>query len=171
MSYETARVRAYPAALKKSTPQAPGAAPARAPLLPPENRTAVSVPPAKKIPLSKSDEARDNGCLESAHSRETSSGVATWAIFTDVSLHGCYVEVNGFRVESGAEVRVVYPNLGRGICFTTMAGAEQLRSLSRPAVILSPQTVPNAQPIPPPRPESPTISDQGEGAAGSDGIF
>lgn len=90
---------------------------------------------------------------------------------------GLRLEVNGFRVESGAEVRVVYPNLGMGISFTTMADADRerlcelLRSLWRPAVILSPQTVPNPQPIPPPRPESSTISDQGEGAAGSDGIF
>ncbi len=96
-------------------------------------------------------------------------------------MHGCYVEamstfrvgaklglrleVNGFRVESGGEVRVVYPNLGMGISFTTMADldrerlCELLRSLSRPSVILSPQTAPYSQPMPPPsRAEAPTIS-------------
>jgi hypothetical protein len=82
-----------------------------------------------------------------------------------------------FEWKAGPKVRVAYPNLGMGISFTTMADADRerfcelLRSLWRPAVILSLQTVPNPQPIPPPRPESPTISDQGEGAAGGDGIF
>ena len=55
---------------------------------------------------------------------------------------GLTMEVNGFRLESNAEVRVVYPNLGMGICFTTMSEADRerlrelLRSLSRPSVIL-----------------------------------
>jgi hypothetical protein len=90
--------------------------------------------------------------------RELASGVSTWATFTDISLQGCYVEamstfrvgalleltmeVNGLRVESNGEVRVVYPNLGMGIRFTTMSNPDRerlrelLRSLSRPSVIL-----------------------------------
>jgi hypothetical protein len=52
------------------------------------------------------------------------------------------LEVNGFRLESNGEVRVVYPNLGMGVCFTTMPDPDRerlrelLRSLSRPSVIL-----------------------------------
>jgi hypothetical protein len=91
--------------------------------------------------------------------REISSGVSTWATFTDISLHGCYaeamatfrlgaklsltIEVNGFRVESSGEVRVVYPNLGIRIGFTTISDPdrERLRELprllSRPSVILA----------------------------------
>lgn len=54
-----------------------------------------------------------------------------WTTFTDISLHGCYVEAttayrvgvklglkleaNGFRVEAIGEVRVSYPHLGMGI--------------------------------------------------------
>jgi hypothetical protein len=107
----------------------------------------------------------------SAHLREAAGGVATWATFTDISLHGCYeeamstfrvgaklgltMEVNGFRVETAGEVRVVYPNLGMGIIFTTMSAEnnerlrELLRSLSRPSVILPPHAAPiPAAPVP-----------------------
>jgi hypothetical protein len=59
--------------------------------------------------------------------------VHTWAAFTDVSLHGCYVEAqatypagamlpmkleaNGVRLETKGSVRVSYPYLGMGIAF------------------------------------------------------
>ncbi|MFZ0418237.1 MAG: PilZ domain-containing protein, partial [Candidatus Sulfotelmatobacter sp.] len=111
-------------------------------------------------------------CQGSARLRELGSGVSTWATFTDISLHGCYVEamstfrvgakvgltleVNGFRLESNGEVRVVYPNLGMGICFTTMADPDRerlrelLRSLSRPSVILGTRPEVDATLIPEP---------------------
>ena len=86
-------------------------------------------------------------------------GVAIWTTFTDISLHGCYVETtttysrrryrsglkleaNGFRVEATGEVRVIYPNLGMGISFTNMPEEDRerlrelVRSLSRPSVIV-----------------------------------
>ena len=103
-------------------------------------------------------------CQGSAHLREISSGSATWATFTDISLHGIYVEamstyrvgarialtleINGFRVETSAEVRVVYPSLGMGICFIAMVAEDRerlrllLRSLSQPSVILHPHAAP-----------------------------
>src|SRR5579863_8839946 len=34
-------------------------------------------------------------CQGSAQIRESESGVSTWAAFTDISLHGCYVEAAG----------------------------------------------------------------------------
>jgi len=101
-------------------------------------------------------------CQGSAHLREIFSGVATWATFTDISMHGCYVEatstyrlgaslaltieINNFRVETNGEVRVAYPGLGMGIFFHEMSGEnrtrlrELLRSLSRPSVIVGPGT-------------------------------
>jgi len=87
-------------------------------------------------------------CQGSAQLREVTSGVATWATFSDISLHGCYmeaaagyaagsiltllIEVNGVRVEAMGEVRVTYPGLGMGICFTR----ELIRSISQPSVIM-----------------------------------
>ena len=78
--------------------------------------------------------------------------------FTDISLHGCYVEamstfrigaelaltieVNSYRVECRAVVRVVYPGLGMGISFAAMSAenreplGEILRSLTRPSFLL-----------------------------------
>lgn len=62
--------------------------------------------------------------------------VRTWATFTDISLHGCYIEAqatfpagtvlnlkleaNGIRVETRGNVRVNYPYLGMGIAFVGM---------------------------------------------------
>lgn len=90
--------------------------------------------------------------------REIKSGTAMWATFSDISLHGCYVEaasgyavgavlalaveVNGFRVEVTGEVRAAYPGLGMGISFTEVSddNREQLRalvrSISQPSVIM-----------------------------------
>lgn len=159
MSDEENAGAAYLAALKKSTPQAAGAAAARAPILP--SRAQTNGVAAAGNATSAADERRKSPryrCQGSARLREIASNVTTWATFTDISLHGCYVEamstfrmgvklglmieVNGFRVEANGEVRVVYPNLGMGICFTSMSDSnrEQLRallsSLSRPSVIL-----------------------------------
>jgi hypothetical protein len=163
---------AYLARLKQSTPQAAGAAPARAPA-PSSERNPGTVPavPANPAFAEKRRSPRYR-CQGSAHLRETSTGVATWATFTDISLHGCYVEgmssfcvgaqlaltieVNGFRVESSGEVRVVYPNLGMGICFTAISEPDRerlrelLRSLSRPSVILGQRANVSAAPVPQP---------------------
>ena len=84
--------------------------------------------------------------------------MAIWTTFTDISLHGCYVEAtttyrvgvklglkleaNGFRVEAIGEVRVSYPHLGMGIAFSQMSEEDRerlrelVRSISRPSVIL-----------------------------------
>lgn len=153
MSEETSAGAAYLAALKQSTPQA-----ARID----GTDTAAGANPLvanrRKSPRYR--------CQGSARLREISGGGSTWATFTDISLHGCYVEamstfrvgaklalsmeVNGFRIESHGEVRVVYPNLGMGICFTIMSDPDRerlrelLRSLSRPSVILSPRAAENS---------------------------
>jgi hypothetical protein len=116
-------------------------------------------------------------CQGSAHLRQVDSDVATWATFTDISLHGCYVEAtatypvgvvlnlkleaDGFRIEATGEVRLVYPNLGMGISFTRISDEDRerlrelVRSVSRPSVILQSQiaqpasSIPQADALPP----------------------
>jgi PilZ domain len=92
--------------------------------------------------------------------READCDVHTWASFTDISLHGCYVEAQatypvgtvlllnleakGIRIESKGTVRVSYPYLGMGIAFSDMSSEseaklkELLASLSRPSMIMGP---------------------------------
>ena len=152
---------AYLAALKQSSaPHPAGAAPARAPLVPssvprsPDPRTG-GANPTGSVDKRRSPRYR---CQGSAHIREIATGVAIWTTFTDISLHGCYVETtttysvgvmlglkleaNGFRVEATGEVRVTYPNLGMGISFTNMPEEDRerlrelVRSISRPSVIV-----------------------------------
>lgn len=96
----------------------------------------------------------------SAEVREDGCDVRTWATFTDVSVHGCYVEaqatypagtilhlkreVNDMRVETKGTVRVSYPYLGMGIACTEISeeSATNLRklvtTLSRPCVVMGP---------------------------------
>ncbi len=173
MSEDKGEGAAYLAALRQSTPQPAGAAAARAPV--PNAETSPSNTPRSTANALERRRSPRYRCQGSAHLREAAGGAATWATFTDISLHGCYVEamstfrvgaalgltmeVNGFRVETGGEVRVVYPNLGMGITFTTMSAEnnerlrELLRSLSRPAVILPPHSTP-FPPAPLPDPSS-----------------
>ncbi|MGD1078085.1 MAG: PilZ domain-containing protein [Candidatus Sulfotelmatobacter sp.] len=99
-------------------------------------------------------------CAGSAELREDRRDVRTWATFSDVSRHGCYVEAqatypvgtilhmkleaNGFRVETMGNVRVTYPYLGMGIAFVDMSREnvarlrELLGAISRPTVIMGP---------------------------------
>ena len=153
---------AYLAALRLSTtPQAAGAAPARAAEIPRSAETGTD----DAAPPGTADKRRSPRyrCQGSAHLREIDSGVATWATFTDISVHGCYVEAtttyrvgvvlnlkleaNGFRVEVIGEVRAAYPNLGMGISFSSMSEGDRerlrelVRSISRPSVILGSRAV------------------------------
>lgn len=99
-------------------------------------------------------------CEGSVEMREVGCDVHTWATFTDVGLHGCYVEAqatypvgtilqlkleaNDIRIETKGNVRVTYPYLGMGIAFADMneQNRERLRdllaSLSRPSAIVGP---------------------------------
>ena len=99
-------------------------------------------------------------CAGSVEIREEGRDVHTWATFTDVSLHGCYVEaqatypagtvlhlkleVNGVRIETKGTVRVNYPYLGMGIAFSDTSEENQARlrqmlaTISRPCVIMGP---------------------------------
>jgi len=164
---------AYLAALRQSTgqsssPQAAAAAPARAPGIPPSDgivappeRTNSGTADKRKSPRYK--------CQGSARLQRVGSTVATWATFSDISMHGCYVETaspldmgaqlglkleaNGFRVEATGEVRVVYPSLGMGISFTKVSEEdakrlrELVRSISPASVILGSRPAPRSPSI------------------------
>jgi len=99
-------------------------------------------------------------CEGSAEIREDGRDVRTWATFTDISLHGCYLEAqatypsgtilhmkleaNGIVVETKGNVRVTYPYLGMGIAFQGMSEENQARlrrllaTISHPCVIMGP---------------------------------
>jgi hypothetical protein len=69
------------------------------------------------------------------------SDVRVWGTLTDISLHGCYVEMPttfpvdtevslnieslGVRVSTRAKVRATYPSLGMGMCFCPLEPAQQ----------------------------------------------
>jgi len=104
-------------------------------------------------------------CEGSAQIHEDGCDVPTWVIFTDISLHGCYVEAqatfpvgtvlhmklqaNDIRVETIGEVRVNYPYLGMGIAFSEISEEnrtnlkELLGTLARPTIILGPGIAPS----------------------------
>jgi hypothetical protein len=82
-------------------------------------------------------------CSGSAEFRAEGSDVRMWGTLTDISLHGCYVEMNatfpvdtkvdlvlksfGIRIQSAGRVRATYPSLGMGICFADIEPLEQLQ--------------------------------------------
>ena len=81
-------------------------------------------------------------CSGSAEFRTEASDVRIWGTVTDVSLHGCYVEMNttfpigtkvdlvlksfGIRIETPGTVRASYPFLGMGISFAEIEPVQQL---------------------------------------------
>ena len=97
-------------------------------------------------------------CDGSAELKEDGCEVRTWASFSDISLHGCYVEAqatypagtklclkmaaNGVRFETRGTVRVSYPYLGMGIAFVEMSEESQARlkqllaNISHPSLIM-----------------------------------
>lgn len=148
---------AYLMALKRSGGSA-APAPAREDIA-----TERATEPSSKSPAYQGPEKRRSPryrCEGSVQMREASCDVHTWAAFTDISLHGCYVEAQatypvgtvlqlkleskGIKVDTKGEVRVSYPYLGMGIAFSEMTPENQallkelLGSLSRPSVIVGP---------------------------------
>lgn len=99
-------------------------------------------------------------CEGSVQIRQEGRDVNTWASFTDISLHGCYVEAqatypagtllhlkldaNGIRIETKGTVRVNYPYLGMGIAFVDMSAENQahlrqmLATITHACVIMGP---------------------------------
>jgi len=159
MAQENNEGISYLMALKRSAePVAAAAAPAR------EGDAAASAGPGassqKAFQGAEKRRSPRYKCEGSAEMCEVSCDVRTWATFTDISLHGCYVEAqatypmgavlrlkleaNGQRVEATGNVRVTYPYLGMGIAFVEMTPENETRlkdllaSISRPSVIMGP---------------------------------
>ncbi len=82
-------------------------------------------------------------CSGSVELRKEWSTVNSWGTFTDISLSGCYIEMQatfppetrmqlvleleGVRVCTKAVVRVTYPFLGLGLAFTEMSKEDNAR--------------------------------------------
>jgi PilZ domain len=80
-------------------------------------------------------------CSGSAEFRTAGSDARMWGTVTDISQHGCYVEMNtplpvgtkmdlvlksfGIRIEAPGTVRASYPFLGMGICFAEIEPVQQ----------------------------------------------
>jgi PilZ domain-containing protein len=111
-------------------------------------------------------------CSGSVDFRSEGSDVRMWGTLTDVSLHGCYVEMNttfpvgtkvdlnleamGIRVRVQGTVRVSYPFLGMGIMFTDIEPGQQIQ-LGQVLAALSGQSslpTPDSAPAPAPNSES-----------------
>jgi hypothetical protein len=161
MAQESDEAVAYLRSLKQSVSPmaASGTAPARESGMSDPAGTA----PADSGDRFKGSEKRRSprfSCEGSAELREAGCDVRTWATFSDISLHGCYVEAqatypantmlhmkldaNGVRVETNGSVRVSYPYLGMGIAFVEMSEENQSRlrallaTISRATVIVGP---------------------------------
>ena len=163
MTQETNDGTAYLIALKQSGRAVTGAAPALARETGPAEHSNASAPMAPyagpQAFASKEKRRTPRYKLEgSAEMREPGRDLRTWATFSDISLHGCYVEAtatadvgtvlqikleaNGVRIETRGCVRVSYPSLGMGIAFTEMSEENRthlrdlLTTISRPSVIV-----------------------------------
>jgi PilZ domain len=116
-----------------------GSAAAAAPPMKNEGHSATATPPhGKERRLS----ARLR-CSGSAEFRAWGSNVHMWGTLTDISLHGCYMEMNntfpvntkvdlvlkscGVRIEVSGSVRTSYPALGMGIGFVDIKPDQQLQ--------------------------------------------
>jgi hypothetical protein len=152
---------AYLRALKQTsspfTASAAASAPARSADGTPASNLASNLAAASSGIQVKGSEKRRSPrykCEGSVQIREQGCDVHTWATFTDVSLHGCYVEAqatypvatvlhlkldaNGERVETKGSVRVSYPYLGMGIAFTEMSDENRLRLRAMLATVSKP---------------------------------
>ena len=154
---------AYLLALKQSVGPntATGTAHARAAEPPTEPSTeAAAASPGGQFKGAEKRRSARYKCEGSAELRNEGCDVRTWATFTDISIHGCYVEAqatypagsildmrldaNGIRVETKGNVRVSYPYLGMGIAFVDMSEENRARlrqllaKITHPTVIMGP---------------------------------
>lgn len=159
MGQEINEGAAYLMALRHSAGQPDGAATAPATEAGTSTQTSDTSPDEKFKGAEKRRSARYK-CEGSAEVREEGCDVRTWVTFTDVSLHGCYVEAqatyppgtvlhmkmeaNGIRLETIGIVRVTYPYLGMGIAFEGISDESKgrlkqlLATLSHRSVIMGP---------------------------------
>ncbi len=100
-------------------------------------------------------------CSGSAEVRAEGSDVRMWGTLTDISLHGCYVEMNatfpvntkvdlvlnsfGIRIQTQGRVRATYPSLGMGICFADIEPLEHLQLKQLLAALSGRSAIPTAK--------------------------
>jgi hypothetical protein len=116
--------------------------------------------PGERFQGAEKRRSRRYQCEGSVEMCEDGCDVRTWATFSDIGLHGCYVEAqatcpvgtvlhmkleaNGVRVETKGSVRVSYPYLGMGVAFGKISEENRARlrellvTISRPIVIMGP---------------------------------
>jgi PilZ domain-containing protein len=162
MNQETNEGISYLKALRQATGSQAASAAAPARNVPPEAQAAPLAAENSGQQFQGSEKRRSPRykCEGSAEIREDGRDVRTWATFTDVSIHGCYLEAqatypagtllsmkleaNGIRLETKGSVRVNYPYLGMGIAFLAMSEETQaslrrmLATITRPSVIMGP---------------------------------
>lgn len=158
MAEETNEGAAYLMALRQSAQ--PQTTPESKPQPPSAETTSAAATVGDRFEGAEKRRAPRYKCEGSAQVREENCDVQTWVTFTDISLHGCYVEaqatypagtvlhmkleVNGLRLETMGIVRVNYPYLGMGIAFADMSEENigvlkrLLVTISRPTVIMGP---------------------------------
>jgi hypothetical protein len=116
--------------------------------------------PMRPVPHGKSA-AKTSGFAARAawEFRADGNDVRMWGTLTDVSLHGCYVEMHttfpvgtkvnlvlksfGIRIQAPGTVRATYPFLGMGICFAEIEPEQQLQ-LNQLIAALAGHSTPNA---------------------------
>lgn len=159
MAQESNESISYLRALKQSTTsQAAASAPATK--IESSNPDTGKASPGEQFQGAEKRRSPRYKCAGSAEIREDGRDVRTWATFTDISLHGCYLEAqatypsgtvlhlkleaNGVVVETKGNVRVTYPYLGMGIAFEGISEENQARlrrllaTISHPCVIMGP---------------------------------
>jgi PilZ domain len=126
---------------------------------PPKPSSSIVVPAATNSPTFKERRRSPRfQCSGSAEFRPEGSGVRMWGTLTDVSLHGCYVEMNhtvplgtrmsltlealDVRVHVQGTVRISYPFLGMGVCFSEIEPEQQVQ-LEQLLAVLSRQSSPS----------------------------
>lgn len=155
-------------ALKQSAGpgSAAAAAPARAGSPAPPNPETGADPWVGRFPQVDKRRSPRYRCVGSAEMRVPDTDVRTWATFTDISMHGCYVEAattypvgtavhlkldaNGIQVRTKSTVRVTYAGLGMGFAFTEISEEdskhlrELVRVVWRPSIVRPGMAVPVA---------------------------
>ncbi len=128
-----------------ASPTAYGDAAARAGQLDAGGKPAPALPekPQPSPPYKERRRSPRYHCSGSVEFQAQGSEVRVWGTLTDISLHGCYVEMSatfpvetvarlvlevlGIQVRVLGSVRVSYPFLGMGIGFTEIEPAQQLQ--------------------------------------------
>lgn len=98
-------------------------------------------------------------CAGSVEFKPEDSDVRMWGTLTDVSLHGCYVEMSttfpigtkvelqlealGIRVHAHGTVRVSYPFLGMGICLSNLEPGQQAQLEQLLAAVVGQNAMPD----------------------------